>query len=108
MPPLERFMTIPMAVNVRFHKWDAILAMKEPSAEMKTAVGFWHFARGMALAGKGKIGEAEAGYKILGESEKATPPDAIFDMPIKNKNKDNPTMTENILGGQEALCEKEN
>jgi len=27
---LEGFMTIPMAVNVRFHKWDAILAMKEP------------------------------------------------------------------------------
>src|SRR5580658_2407490 len=51
MPPLEGFMTIPMAVNVRFHKWDAILAMKAPDAEMKTTTGFWHFARGMALAG---------------------------------------------------------
>src|SRR5208337_710204 len=46
MPPLEGFMTIPMAVNVRFHKWDAILAMKQPDAGMKTTVGFWHFARG--------------------------------------------------------------
>ena len=30
MPPLEGFMTIPMAVGVRFHKWDEILAMKAP------------------------------------------------------------------------------
>jgi len=28
MPPLEGFMTIPMAVDVRFHKWDAILATR--------------------------------------------------------------------------------
>ena len=50
MPPLEGFMTIPMAVDVRFHKWDAILATKAPDAEMKATTGFWHFARGMALA----------------------------------------------------------
>src|SRR5271169_5022812 len=77
MPPIEGFMTIAMAVNVRFHKWDTILAMKAPDAEMKTTTGFWHFARGMALAGKGRTGEAEAEYKIVAEAEKATPPDAI-------------------------------
>ncbi len=108
MPPLEGFMTIPMAVNVRFHKWDAILAMKEPSPEMKTAVGFWHFARGMALAGKGKIGEAEAEYKIVAEAEKATPPDAIFQMPINNKTKDILKIAENVLGAQVALAKKDN
>jgi tetratricopeptide (TPR) repeat protein len=108
MPPLEGFMTIPMAVNVRFHKWDAILAMKEPAAEMKAAVGFWHFARGMALAGKGKIGEAEAEYKIVVEAEKATPPDAIFQMPINNKTKDILKIAGNVLGAQVALAKKDN
>ena len=108
MPPLEGFMTIPMAVDVRFHKWDAILAMKEPSPEMKTAVGFWHFARGMALAGKGKVGEAEAEYKIVAEAEKATPPDAIFQMPINNKTKDILKIAENVLGAQVALAKKDN
>ncbi len=108
MPPLEGFMTIPMAVNVRFHKWDAILAMKEPSPEMKTAVGFWHFARGMALAGKGKVGEAEAEYKIVAETEKATSPDAIFQMPINNKTKDILKIAENVLGAQVALAKKDN
>jgi tetratricopeptide (TPR) repeat protein len=108
MPPLEGFMTIPMAVNVRFHKWDAILAMKEPNAEMKATVGFWHFARGMALAGKGKISEAEAEYKIVTEAEKATTPEAIFQMPINNKTKDILKIAENVLGAQVALAKKDN
>ena len=108
MPPLEGFMTIPMAVNVRFHKWDAILAMKAPDAEMKTTVGFWHFARGMALAGKGRISEAEAEYKIVADAEKATPPDAIFVMPVNNKTKDILKIAENVLGAQVALAKKDN
>lgn len=108
MPPIEGFMTIPMAVNVRFHKWDAILAMREPSAEMKATVGFWHFARGMALAGKGRTSEAEAEYKIVAEAEKATPPDAIFQMPINNKTKDILKIAENVLGAQVALAKKDN
>ena len=108
MPPLEGFMTIPMAVDVRFHKWDAILAMKAPDAEMKTTTGFWHFARGMALAGKGKISEAEAEYKIVSEAEKATPPDEVFTMPINNKTKDILRIAEDVLGAQVALAKKDN
>ena len=108
MPPLEGFMTIPMAVNVRFHKWDEILAMKAPDAEMKATVGFWHFARGMAFAGKGKINEAEAEYKIASDAERATPPDAIFQMPIDNKTKDILKIAENVLGAQVALAKKDN
>ena len=108
MPPLEGFMTIPMAVAVRFHKWDEILAMKAPDPEMKTTVGFWHFARGMALAGKGKTSEAEAEYKIVTEAEKATPPDVVFTMPINNKTKDILKIAENVLGAQVALAKKDN
>jgi len=108
MPALEGFMTIPMAVNVRFHKWDEILAMKAPDAEMKTTTGFWHFARGMALAGKGRISEAEAEYKIVAEAEKATPPDVVFQMPINNKTKDILKIAENVLGAQVALAKKDN
>ncbi len=108
MPPLEGFMTIPLAVNVRFHKWDAILAMKAPEAEMKMTIGFWHFARGMALAGKGRISEAEAEYKIVTDAEKATPPDEIFQMPVNNKTKDILRIAEDVLGAQVALAKKDN
>jgi tetratricopeptide (TPR) repeat protein len=108
MPPLEGFMTIPLAVNIRFHKWDAILAFKAPDPAMKTTTVFWHFARGMALAGKGKVAEAETEYKIVSEAEKATPPDVIFQMPINNKAKDIMKIAEDVLGAQLALARKDN
>src|SRR6266850_2394043 len=108
MPPLEGFMTIPSAVDVRFHKWDSILASKAPDPDMKTATVFWHFARGMAFAGKGKTSEAEAEYKIVSDAEKATPPDVIFAMPINNKAKDIMKIAENVLGAQVALAKKDN
>jgi tetratricopeptide (TPR) repeat protein len=108
MPPLEGFMSIPMAVDVRFHRWDEILAMKTPDAGMQATTGFWHFARGMALAGKGKTADAEAEYKIVTEAEHATPPDAIFQMPINNKTKDILKIAENVLGAEVALARKDN
>src|SRR6476646_4940727 len=68
IPPLEGFMTVPLAVEVRFQKWDQILAMPQPAAGMQTTTVFWHFARGMALAAKGKVTEAEAEYKIVADA----------------------------------------
>jgi hypothetical protein len=62
----------------------------------------------MALASTGKIGEAEAEYKIVSEAEKSTSPDAIFQMPINNKTKDILTIAENVLGAQIALAKKDN
>jgi tetratricopeptide (TPR) repeat protein len=107
MPPLEGFMTIPIAVDVRFHKWDSLLAMKQPDPEMKITTVFWHFARGMAYAGKGKISEAEAEYKIVAEAEKATPEDVPFAMPVNNKAKDVLKIAENVLGAKIAQAKKD-
>ena len=108
MPPLEGFMTIPMAVDVRFHKWNDILAMPQPDPALKITTGFWHFARGMALAGTGKLSEAEAEYKIVSEAEQNTPPDMIFAMPIDNKAKDIMKIAENVLGAKIAMARKDN
>jgi hypothetical protein len=81
--------------------------MKAPDPGMKATVGFWHFARGMALAGKGRIGEAEEEYKVVAEAEKATPPDVIFNAPINNKTKDILKIAEDVLGAQIALAKKD-
>jgi len=107
MPPLEGFMTIPMAVEIRFHHWNEILSMRPPDPAMKTLNVFWHFARGMALAGTGKVADAEAEYKIVSEAEAATSPDAIFQMPINNKAKDIMKIAENALGAKIALAKKD-
>ncbi len=104
MPPLEGFMTVPMAVEVRFQKWDEILKMQPPDSAMKTATVFWHFGRGMALAGKGRVGEAETEYKAVAEAEHNTPPDAIFNMPVNNKAKDVLKIAENVLAAKIELA----
>jgi len=107
MPPLEGFMTIPIAVEIRFHHWNEILKMPAPDPSMKATSVFWHFGRGLALAGTGKIAEAEAEYKIVSEAEAATPPDVVFQMPINNKTKDILKIAENVLGAKIALAKKD-
>jgi tetratricopeptide (TPR) repeat protein len=108
MPPLEGFMTIPIAVDVRFHKWDEILKMPRPDPEMKIMTAFWHFARGMALAAKGKVNEAEAEYQVVSDEEKNTPEDAVFAMPVNNKAKDVLKIARDVLGAKIALAKKDN
>jgi tetratricopeptide (TPR) repeat protein len=108
MPPLEGFMTIPMAVDVRFHKWDDILKMPKPNPDMKTATVFWHFARGMALAGKGRVDEAEKEYAVVAEAVKNTPEDVVFAMPVNNKAKDVLKIAQDVLSAKIALAKKNN
>jgi tetratricopeptide (TPR) repeat protein len=107
MPALGGFMTVPMAVEVRFHKWNEILKMPEPDAAMPTANIFWHFAHGLALAGTGKLDEAEAEHKIVADAEEKTSPDAIFQMPINNKTKDILKIAENVLGAKISLAKND-
>jgi hypothetical protein len=108
MPPAEGFMTIPIAVDVRFHKWDQILKMPQPAPEMKITTVFWHFARGMALAAKGKVNDAEAEDQFVSEAEKNTPEDVVFAMPVNNKAKDVLKIAKDVLGAKIALAKKDN
>jgi len=108
MPPLEAFLAIPMAVNVRFQKWDEILATPQPPADQKAATAFWHFSRGMALAGKGKTADAEAEYKTLAATRDATPADLIFAMPFNNKTKDILAIATDVLGAKIAMAKRDN
>ncbi len=107
MPPLEGFMTIPIAVDVRFHKWDEILKIPKPDPEMKIVTVLWHFARGMALAAKGSVNEADAEYQVVSDAEKNTPEDAVFAMPVYNKAKDVWKIARDVLGAKIALTKKD-
>jgi tetratricopeptide (TPR) repeat protein len=102
IPPLEGFMTVPIAVEVRFQKWDQIMAMPQPADAMHTTTVFWHFARGMALAAKGKVAEAEAEHRIVSEAADKTPPEQVFAMPVNNKAKDVLNIATNVLGAKIA------
>jgi hypothetical protein len=108
MPPAEGFMTIPIAVDVRFHKWDEILKMPKPAPEMKITTVFWHFARGMALAGKSRVSDAGAEYQFVSDAEKETPEEMVFAMPVNNKAKDILKIARDVLGAKIALAKKDN
>ncbi len=108
MPPLEGFLTVPFAVNIRFRKWDEILKMPKPDPEMKLETVFWHFAHGMALAGKGKPDEAQTDYQVVADAEKETPADLVFAPPVDNKTKDILKIARDVLGAKIALARQDN
>jgi tetratricopeptide (TPR) repeat protein len=62
-PPLGSFLyymyMTPVMVNLRFEKWDEILASKQPDGKYVYANVLYHFGRGMALAGKNNFEEAK-------------------------------------------------
>jgi tetratricopeptide (TPR) repeat protein len=58
-PPLQGFLVVPYHALVRFSKWDEMLAEPAPAYESLFTRGVWHYARGQALAGKGRLDEAE-------------------------------------------------
>ena len=58
-PPLQGFLIVPYHALVRFSKWDEILAEPAPAYDTIFTRGVWHYARGRALAGKGRLEDAE-------------------------------------------------
>jgi tetratricopeptide (TPR) repeat protein len=63
----------PMFVLVRFHRWDEVLKLPAPDAQLPIMLAFWHFARGSAFAAKEQIAKAEDERRILETARKHTP-----------------------------------
>jgi hypothetical protein len=96
-------MTVPMAVNVRFHRWGEILKTPQPDPALKITTVFWHFSRGMALAVTGKVDDAETELKIVAEASANTSPDVVFAMPANNKAKDIMKIARDVLSAK--ICD---
>ena len=88
-PFVQGFLVVPYYALMRFGKWDEILAEPKPAHDSSFARGIWHYARGTALAGKGRFDEAQqelaALQKIVADPALAketpfslNPPDAIL------------------------------
>ena len=56
---------VPYYAMVRFGKWDEILAEPAPAHDTIFTRGVWHYARGRALAGKGRLEEAATELSAL-------------------------------------------
>ena len=59
MPLLAGFAVVPYYALTRFGRWDEMLKEPAPPADNLYMMGIWHYARGQAFLGKGKLAEAE-------------------------------------------------
>jgi tetratricopeptide (TPR) repeat protein len=64
MPMLESFLWTPMWVDLRFAKWQEILARPEPPANRKVPHLMWRYSRTIAYAAERQAAEAEAEHAL--------------------------------------------
>ncbi|TMA27240.1 MAG: hypothetical protein E6J78_10860 [Deltaproteobacteria bacterium] len=78
MPGIDYFASPPLFALVRFGKWDEVLAQKAPPADFVCLTAAWHFARGMAFAGKGEFDQARGEHGQLAIFNNALPAEAML------------------------------
>ncbi len=77
MVMLEPFAAQELAVATRFGMWGLALEQKPPAATRVVQTSFYHFARGAALVGMGKPGDADAELAALKQAAAKIPKDAM-------------------------------
>jgi len=77
-PDAEVLLVTPLTVLLRFDRWDDILALSVPNEKLRGLTFFWHFARGCALAAKGKVHEAQAENDTIEQIYKSIPSNEHF------------------------------
>jgi hypothetical protein len=77
-PMIEPFANQELIVLVRFEQWSDILGAKAPPATRTVQTALYHYARGAAQAGLGKVDEANATLSELDRAVSAVPKDAML------------------------------
>ncbi|MGH3799055.1 MAG: tetratricopeptide repeat protein [Pseudonocardiaceae bacterium] len=62
---MQHYATQPLFASVRFGKWQEILDTKAPPDGLDYRAGVWHYARGRAFVGTGKLDSAQAELAAL-------------------------------------------
>jgi tetratricopeptide (TPR) repeat protein len=104
MPMIEPFLGIELAMSVRCGRWDELIAMSEPQSQSNTLKALWLYSRGMALAARGKIDEAEGLHKQLASIVTATPHEQVFMPPVENRSWQIYHIAEDILAARIAAA----
>ncbi|MFO0966920.1 MAG: hypothetical protein U0793_15205 [Gemmataceae bacterium] len=78
MPMLEAFLPTPTLILVRFGRWDEVLALPKPAEKLRVVTALWHFARGMARAGREEMAEAKTEHEAFVKARDSVPADAPY------------------------------
>lgn len=77
-PLVDGFVASPLMADMRFGRWEAVLAAPEPREIFPQSRAYRHFARGCAFAALGKAAEARAAQKEFEAAVAKVPADAFF------------------------------
>lgn len=75
---IDGYLPILIEVQMRFGRWDDILAQPEPDAQFPITVALWRFARGVALAAKGDLPAAQEEQVRFAAASAAVPQGAMM------------------------------
>ncbi|MEQ9442576.1 MAG: hypothetical protein RIG62_26285 [Cyclobacteriaceae bacterium] len=64
---LQHYLMIPHYILVKFAQWDYILTLRKPEDDLLYPQGVWHYAQGMAYAGKNQLEKARASLTAVKE-----------------------------------------
>jgi tetratricopeptide (TPR) repeat protein len=106
MQMLEGFRLYPLMVDLRFHRWDTLLATPEPERSRALSHAFWRYARALALAAQGKARDAAAEQRRFERERAAVPPESQY--LINNKAGDLLALAAATLDAQVATARGDN
>lgn len=75
---VDPFMMVVPEVQMRFGMWDEILKEPAPPDYLPISNALWHYARGVALAAKGRLQQAEAERAAFQKAVENVPQDALM------------------------------
>jgi tetratricopeptide (TPR) repeat protein len=78
MPVLEVFLWTPIWVDLRFAKWDSILARPEPLADRAVSHLMWRYSRTLAYLAHKDIAKAQSERELFSKEASTLPPHAAF------------------------------
>lgn len=104
MPMIEPFLLMPWFVDLRFQKWDHVLAVPAPDPAMILTTAFWHYARALAYLGTGKLDLAEKERASMAEWAAKIPADAMWSF---NKTTDVSNVGLDVLAARIAWAKKD-
>jgi tetratricopeptide (TPR) repeat protein len=81
MPMMEGFTAVPIAIDIKFRRYDDILKSQSPDAKtMPITTSLWHFGRGMAFASKGDLSQARSEREKMMALKSKMAPELMFGM----------------------------
>lgn len=75
---VDGFLAVPFELHLRFGRWEAMLAEREPEDIFPLSRALWHFARGIAYTAQRKVDKAREEQQAFTEACKKVPKDSRF------------------------------